>query len=79
MLETPGMGPIIRAVSPKEYVQKAAYVLGHYSFSVVTMILAAFLWNDFYLHFAFMLFIGVCASWNGAGYYLNVFPRKLSV
>jgi hypothetical protein len=76
MLDSPGLGPVLKAISPKEYVQKGTYVLGHYAFTVVTMIFATFLWNNFYLHFFFMLFIGAMASWNGAGYYLTVFSRK---
>jgi hypothetical protein len=76
MANTHVMGDIIRAISPSEVIQKAVYLLGHYVFALITMVLATFLWKNFYLHLVFLAGIGTFAAWNGAGYYLNIFTSR---
>eukprot|EP00475_Leptophrys_vorax_P002656 TRINITY_DN11492_c0_g1_i1.p1 TRINITY_DN11492_c0_g1~~TRINITY_DN11492_c0_g1_i1.p1 ORF type:complete len:458 (+),score=86.79 TRINITY_DN11492_c0_g1_i1:76-1449(+) len=70
------IGELLKASSPHEKIQKAVYVLGHYCFALLTMIVATFLWHNFYLHLAFILAISTAAVWNGAGYYISVFSSR---
>lgn len=55
----------------QDFVNKAVYLLLHYTFGLATMMLALLMWHSFYAHFAFMLAIAFGSAWNASLYYFQ--------
>ena len=53
------------------FVTKAMYLLLHYTFGVVAMLLAVLLWHSFAAHFVFVLSILFGSAWNGSLFYFK--------
>jgi len=71
-----GPTKFIVRVHSNEYVQKAAYMLTHFVFAGLTMVLAAFYWHSRVAHFVFMTSIIIASAWNASGYYFTVFVNR---
>lgn len=56
----------------KRIVKAAIYMLMHGSLSMSSFIWAWVLWQNFYVHTGYLLFLFAISVWNGATYYFNV-------
>lgn len=55
----------------QSFVNKAIYLLLHYTFGFATMLLALIMWHNFYAHIAFGLAIFFASGWNASLFYFK--------
>eukprot|EP00931_Biecheleriopsis_adriatica_P066641 TRINITY_DN40949_c0_g1_i1.p1 TRINITY_DN40949_c0_g1~~TRINITY_DN40949_c0_g1_i1.p1 ORF type:complete len:356 (-),score=66.18 TRINITY_DN40949_c0_g1_i1:2-1069(-) len=70
------LAPLMPYVSRHSIMQKTFYCLSHYLFGLITAILAALLWRNYWAHTFFIFSMCFCACWNGGGYYFRYFARR---